>query len=49
MVSVINPKGLSSKILPFCIYYLKEDKENILTGILHTETVVHLIFAEIRA
>lgn len=32
MVSVINPKGLSPKILPFCIYYLKEDKENILTG-----------------
>ena len=32
MVSVINPKGLSPKILPFCIYDLEEDKENILTG-----------------
>lgn len=32
MVSVNNPKGLSPKILPFCIYCLKEDKENILTG-----------------
>lgn len=29
MVSVINPKGLSPKILPFCIYDLKEDKEKI--------------------
>ena len=32
MVSVINPKGLSPKILPFFIYDLEEDKENILTG-----------------